>query len=738
MLRSCRRPSCLLLSEVLAAPLPLDIRSIDHPAPSTVLPLCSAQQVSIAIWTLRSLIVSLVLFCVSTPSHAQPAPTEDQNFRLLIGAHLNQNESSANITTFGQGTIVCGEFTKGSSLNASFLAGMRLPKTFGLTFTPFFEYRDLSSTFTTTPDRDVYIADINLDRRLVTRERRYEGKSTALYLGSEIEVLNIAGFGLGIVPAIGLPLSNGYNEVESITSGNAYYLPSTDTFVVARSSDNFAASSLLADIGVSLSASYRLRNGIVLTPSVRAMFPLVGVGAEQAHSWSVNTFSAGLTLGIDVLTPDAPLEPIPQPQPVDPPVLVEKMSRLEPKRSILTATISAVGLNMDGTEVEEPTLTVERLQVTEAIPTLNYVFFGSGQSVLDSRYAVLSLEETMGFDERTLFALNAEDVHYQILNVIGSRLQRDPKARITLVGTRSVNGESQADLGSARAESISKYLQQTWGITTNRIKIQPRNLPENASDDKTVHGQEENQRVEIIPSKPSIVAPLWANRIERVATPPRIQFEPNITAEADVVSATINVRQGNQILQTFDALDDGSVGEHLWRLSESSMPNGDDSLVYDLFVRDAEGNEARASGSIKLRHVRRDISAYRKDSTATDRKVEKYSLILFDYSSSELAKNQADTIINYVAKSVRPDSRLVITGHTDKTGNDAFNEQLAGQRAARAAELLDKKLRALKKERPDMSVESHGSRDILFDNSKPEGRFLSRTVRVTVEEAPKP
>jgi outer membrane protein OmpA-like peptidoglycan-associated protein len=154
-------------------------------------------------------------------------------------------------------------------------------------------------------------------------------------------------------------------------------------------------------------------------------------------------------------------------------------------------------------------------------------------------------------------------------------------------------------------------------------------------------------------------------------------------------------------------------------------------------VRDAEGNQVTASGSIRLRQVRRDVSSYRKDSSA-DRKVEKYSLILFDYSSSELAKNQADTIINYVAKSVRPDSRLVITGHTDKTGNDAFNEQLAGQRAARAAELLDRRLRALKKTRPDMSVESHGSRDILFDNSKPEGRFLSRTVRVTVEEVEKP
>lgn len=679
---------------------------------------------------------ALVLLCLTTTVRSQPsqhAQSESEPYRLIVGGHLNKNESSASILTYGQGTIVCGEFTRGSALNPSFFAGLRLPDVFGLALTPFVEYRDLSSTFVTTPDRDVFIADVDLDRELVTRERRYEGRATALYLGSEVEIFNFAGIGLGLVPAIGLPLSTGYREVEIITSGNAYYLPSTDTFVVAREASSFSANPLLADIGVTLSASYRLKNGISLMPSIRAMFPLTGVGSDPAHTWRVNSFSAGLALGFDVLTPDAPAAPK---QPVQPPVAAERQP--EPRGSILTATISAVGLNMDGSEVAEPTLTVERLQVTEAIPTLNYVFFPAGKSTVDSRYELLSPEQTKAFDERDLFALNAEDVHHQILNIIGSRLRVDKQAKITLVGTRSVNGESQPELGNARAESIAAYLRDVWGIASNRIKVQPRQLPENASDDKTIHGQEENQRVEIIPNKPSIVAPLWASRIERVATPPRIQFEPEITADAEIAMATIHVRQGNQILQTFDALNGGSVGEHLWRLSESSMPTGDDSLVYDLIVKDVEGNETTASGSIKLRHVRRDVTAYRKDSASTDRKVEKYSLILFDYSSSELARNQADTIINYVARSVRPDSRLVITGHTDKTGNDAFNEQLAGQRAARAAELLDKKLRALRKARPDMSVESHGSRDILFDNSKPEGRFLSRTVRVTVEEVAKP
>jgi outer membrane protein OmpA-like peptidoglycan-associated protein len=714
----------LLLSEVRRQ---ADHRDVSFILSGTVLPACSAQRVVHGNWTLQSLLLSLVLVFASTSALAQPS-----DYEPVLGFRLNLNQSKAGegIQTFSGGTQVCGTYTSGDALKPSFFVGLRMPEVFGLRFTPFVEYRDLSSTFTLTPDKSVHIANVSLDRELVTFERRFETKLSALYLGSEIELLNLFGFGIGISPSFGIPLANSYSESESITSDNAFYLPSLTSTIETRPAGSFTSSSVLADLGITLSTSFRLKNGVTIGPSIRTSIPLVGVANDQQiASWKVSAMSAGVSLGYD------PIEKLDEP--VIEPVLAAKEPApiIRPKRSILTATISAVGVNNDGSQIAEPTLTVERLQVTEAIPTLNYVFFKSGEAELDARYnRLVSGEETMGFDERTLFAMNAEQVHHQILNIIGARLQADQQARITLVGTRSVTGESQTDLGSARAESIARYLRDVWGIASNRIKIQPRQLPENASDDQTAHGQEENQRVEIIPSKPSIVAPLWASRIERVATPPRILFEPEITADADVASATIYVRQGDNILQTFDALNGGSVGEHLWRLSESSMPTGEDSLVYDLVVRDVEGNEARSSGSIKLRHVRRDVTEYRKDSLAPDRKVEKFSLILFDYSSSELAKNQADTIINYVAKSIAPNTRLIITGHTDKTGNDTFNEQLAGQRATRAAELLDKKLRALKKSRPDMSVESHGSRDILFDNSVPEGRFLSRTVRVTVEE----
>jgi hypothetical protein len=47
--------------------------------------------------------------------------------------------------------------------------------------------------------------------------------------------------------------------------------------------------------------------------------------------------------------------------------------------------------------------------------------------------------------------------------------------------------------------------------------------------------------------------------------------------------------------------------------------------------------------------------------------------------------------------------------------------------------MLQAELKKLGKREPDLSVESHGSRDDLFDNSIPEGRVLSRTVRALIE-----
>ena len=162
------------------------------------------------------------------------------------------------------------------------------------------------------------------------------------------------------------------------------------------------------------------------------------------------------------------------------------------------------------------------------------------------------------------------------------------------------------------------------------------------------------------------------------------------------------------------------------------MPERRDSLTYTFTVVDSMGDSATASGVIHLRQEQRETTKHQSD-TARDKELERYSLILFDYSSSQLDKRQSERIVNTMAESITPSSNVTLTGHTDKTGDDAFNDRLANQRVSRAAEMLSTELQQLGKKRPAMLVESRGSRDLLFDNAIPEGRVLSRTVRALIE-----
>ena len=95
--------------------------------------------------------------------------------------------------------------------------------------------------------------------------------------------------------------------------------------------------------------------------------------------------------------------------------------------------------------------------------------------------------------------------------------------------------------------------------------------------------------------------------------------------------------------------------------------------------------------------------------------------------------NISDEILERIASSITPDSRVSLIGHTDITGDPNYNEHLSYDRASRASILLSSRLHKLGRSAPTFNLEARGAKDILFDNTNAEGRFLSRTVRITIE-----
>jgi hypothetical protein len=119
-------------------------------------------------------------------------------------------------------------------------------------------------------------------------------------------------------------------------------------------------------------------------------------------------------------------------------------------------------------------LTIQEITTVEQIPLLGHIYFDSGSAEVPSRYHLYSTrEETEMFDEQRL-PTDGVAAHAWILDLIGSRLCRNPGTTIQLTGSNSeqpVIGEDNrtADAGSERLSLPDGDL----GIDTSRVRLLP-------------------------------------------------------------------------------------------------------------------------------------------------------------------------------------------------------------------------------------------------------------------------
>jgi outer membrane protein OmpA-like peptidoglycan-associated protein len=660
----------------------------------------------------------------------------------FIGSSYSENIANASIEAYDNEGTKCGVFEHGKGNAFQYFGGITFPLKGAWSIEGKIAYKNFSSVLTTAADSTGHMPEIYVNGayQSVSRERAYDVKlgaiiGSALLSYSLIPKLQLSG---GLF--LGTYIKHSFAQSEQITGpSNAKYSETSLSRIPIDQSTSLAVPSLTcgAEVGISYELPFQPR--LTFRPSIGATIPFNAVAGGKLY---IIQPVASLAL---VYHPSVSVQ-APPPQfawdslltTPTPPAAVNE----EKKKSVLAVSIKAVGIDQDGNEVAEPTLSIERVHVTEVYPMLHYVFFDDGSAEIPARYHKHSVATRNSFDEKTLYTANALEIHHNVLDILGHRLAESPHASITIVGSRSehspVDSLKGTSIAGARAIAVKDYLVSVWGISPSRLHIKARDLPEIASDDHNPFGEAENRRVEILPSSADITAPLWTERIERVATPPRINFEPEITTSAgvDIKSAFITVKQGDRILRQFDASTDTVSSDYSWTLDERTMPDRRDSLTYVFSVVNSLGDTAQASGIIHLRQKTRDITKHETDTTL-DKELERYSLILFDYSSSQLDRKESDRIIHDMASTIGLSSTVRLTGHTDQTGDDAFNDRLSRDRVTRAMTMLDAALKQLGKSKPAMSVESRGSRDQLFDNSIPEGRVLSRTVRALIESEKK-
>jgi outer membrane protein OmpA-like peptidoglycan-associated protein len=103
--------------------------------------------------------------------------------------------------------------------------------------------------------------------------------------------------------------------------------------------------------------------------------------------------------------------------------------------------------------------------------------------------------------------------------------------------------------------------------------------------------------------------------------------------------------------------------------------------------------------------------------------------ILFDFDSAEL-RPEARRNLEALARSLQnyPNTDVVIIGHTDSIGSEAYNQRLSERRAQAAANYLI----SLGVAPNRIRTMGRGETDPVADNGTPEGRQRNRRVEVVI------
>lgn len=394
-----------------------------------------------------------------------------------------------------------------------------------------------------------------------------------------------------------------------------------------------------------------------------------------------------------------------------------------PKPVNLNASLIVTGIAPDGTRQKNPTLVIEEIEAEEGFPLLPYVFFRSGSASLDgTSMNLLQRSQAAGFDEQKL-PWNTLTIYSDLLNILGSRMKSNPESKITITGCNNNLGaeENNLQLSQDRADAIKNYLVDTWDINPSRIQTKQQGLPLNPSNNINPDGQIENQRAEISTDNYELLKYLTQKDVIKTSTPPRVEIVPTINAADGLKSWDIAIEQDGALLRQFTG-EDLPPGSLIWNVEEAPMPAVESPVTIKLTAIDNAGNKTQTVNETKISQLTINKKRYE---IKEDRRIERFSLILFDFDKAALTKEHSKIITDINSK-ITPESKVTVYGYADRIGTPEYNKQLADRRIQETKKLLTVKPANLK-------TVPVGSDMLLYPNETPQGRSYSRTVKVDIE-----
>lgn len=401
------------------------------------------------------------------------------------------------------------------------------------------------------------------------------------------------------------------------------------------------------------------------------------------------------------------------------------------------------GATADGASqftISSPSNGPESRRSSEIFPLRNYVFFNLGSTAIPSRYELLRKDQVADFKEDQLevkpqnLAGRSQrqlDVYYNVLNILGDRMNKNPSANITLVGS----SEKGPDDGKLMAEAIKTYLVNVFSISPARISVQGRTKPVNPSEQPggTLELgllREGDRRVSIESNSPVLLmeyqsgptAPLRPVVIaaSQIAPPESYVVFDNKGAKAAFSSWTLELKDEKGKVQTFGPYTEDSA----------SIPG---NLI--LGTRPSRDYKAKMIGvtkSGKLSEKEANVHVVLWTPATAEAGV-RYSII-YDFNESKATSIYEKYLSEIVMPKIPVGGKVIIHGHTDVIGDTDYNQRLSIARADDVKSILTNSLK--KAGRKDVKFETSGSGEnesaAPFENKFPEERFYNRTVIVDI------
>ncbi len=424
--------------------------------------------------------------------------------------------------------------------------------------------------------------------------------------------------------------------------------------------------------------------------------------------------------------------------PVPPPALNEPIA----KAPAPTTAPLAVAVRMTALDSAQHGVPLARISINEVIsrrivPLLPAVFFERDATSLPGRYVPLAPEEADRFARGTLENIGTYDMQHLTLDIVGARMRAVPDATLTLTGITSSDEEPR--LGARRAERVRDYLMSVWGIAGARLRIGAGNGFLRRSSETDDDGRADNRRVEIASDRDTVTAPVTTELVSREFNPPIVRVEPVVNAGAGVKRWAMTISQGPRRVANYGGDQRGGLerADFIWRLADSTTDAegaGLSSLLSaELTVEDSAGAVATARADVPLTVERHVLVTDGRIERFADLEHIQYTLVGFDFDSEGLG-HESDRALRDMASMTHTGARVTIVGYTDRIGNENRNRALSAARAAKASARMRSAL--LEQGIRDVTVEMVGAgvETSRFTNETPEGRMLSRSVLITVDQ----